>query len=172
MRITEKTRYKDILPFMWDAERFEQLKEQIPYRDLKKDFGFWTCGDFVRIIQNDENFIHEKIIGRTKYAVEYLGRLKTFEGLLKNIKQYLERNSTKESEEERQAAHGIEFPTMAEQIFLKVQQRFGLHSFEEVEKVKLTDYMLIVKDESSRHKYEKNLNMVYERKRKLKSKTK
>lgn len=172
MRITERTKYKDIAPFLWDDTRLDELKKQIPFLPLKKDMAYWTCGDFVRILNNDEDFIRKKIIGRTKYAVEYFGRLRTFENVLKNIKTYIEQNDTKATEEERQAANNVNFPTMQEQIFLKVQQRFNLNSFKDVENVPLTDYLLIVKDESSKHKFEFNLNRIYDRQRKLKSKTK
>lgn len=172
MKLTNKTKLKDIQPFLWQQERLDQLKQQVPFGELKKPLEKWTCGDFIRILNDDRKFIENQVIGKSKYAVEWLGRVKTFENTMNNIHNYLIANDTKPSDEEKQAAKGVDFPTMQEQIFLKVQSRLGLHSFDDVEKVPLSHYLLICKDESSKHKFEYNLQVIYDRKRRLKSKTK
>lgn len=172
MIINKRTKYKDILPFLYDKDKVQQLMDKIPLQPLKKEFGLWTCGDFIRILNNDQEFIDKEILGKSRYAVVVLGRLKAFDMLMKNIYKYLNQNSTKVSDEEKQASNGVVFPTMQEQILLKVQQRFYLKSFSEAENVLFVDYMLCVKDESSKQKFELNLNRVYEQKRKLKSKSK
>lgn len=172
MKITRRTKFKDIQPFLWDEDRMKMLKDGIPTGKLKKDVSKWTCGDFVRILNNEEPFIMNKIIGKTLYAIKYIGKMKAFEAVMKNIHNYLKQNDTKTTDEEQQAMNGVNFPTMQEQIFLKVQERFGLKSFDEVEDVPLSFYLLICKDESSKHKYENKLQKVYDRKRKLNSKMK
>lgn len=168
MIINKHTKLKEIQPFLWDAERLEKLKKQVPLQPLKKPFEKWTCGDFIRILNDDKSFIDKTILGKTNKALIYLGKVKAFEGIMKSIHRYLTVNNTKTTEEEKQAANGVEFPTMQEQIFLKVQSKLFLHSFDDVEKVPLTHYLLICKDESSKHKYEKNLQNIYDRKRRLK----
>ena len=168
MIITQKTKLK-LLNSLTESDIIK-IKEQIPYIPLRKEFEQWNCGDFIRILNNDDKFISKKIIGKTRFLIEYLGRLKTFEQTMKNIFDYLKKNETNSSEEERMATNGITFPTFQEQIFLKVQERFCLKSFDDVESVPLTHYMLIVRDESSKLKFEKNLQKIYQRKNKLNGK--
>lgn len=170
MTIRSNTKFKDIQHLLWQQERLDQLKKDVPFCELKKQFVKWTCGDFIRILNDERTFIENEIIGKSKYAIEWLGKVKTFETTMKNIHSYLTANDTKPSDEEKQAAKGVDFPTMQEQIFLKVQSRLGLHSFDDVENVPLSHYLLICKDESSKHKFEYNLQVIYERKRRLKNK--
>lgn len=168
MIIDRRTKYKDILPFM--GLHAEEIKNKIGNGKMKKDMVYWTCGDFVRILNNDEDFIYKEIIGKSRYAIKMIGSINTFENTMKSIHNYLNQNQTKPTDEETQAANGIKFPTMQEQIFLKMQERFHLQSFKDVENMLLTDYLLICKEESAMKKFEKNLNMIFERKRKLKQK--
>lgn len=168
MKIRKRTLLSKV-QFMVQTERFyDEFMKQVPVRELKRPFGAWTCGDFIRIVNGEERFIQKKIIGVSIFALKYYGRVKAFENIMKAVKKFMSLNDTQPTDEERMAAGKCTFPSLQEQILLKVQQRFGLKSFREAEDVPLTSYLLICKEESANLKFNKVLQSIYEHKRKIK----
>ena len=160
---------KEVERYLTD-DNFNRMLDGVDEVQIKKDVWSLSCGEFIRILNEDSDFIERKVIGRSRYAFEWFGRYKTYKAQMDAVSTYLRMNETKPTEEEKMAMQGVKFPTLQEQIMLEVQSRFGLKSFDDVADVPLSQYLLIVKDKSANLKFEKNLNKIYDRKRKEKSK--
>lgn len=169
MIVTEKTKLKEVQRYLTDAN-FNRIMDAVDERPIRKDVWSLSCGEFIQILNEDSDFIEKKVIGRSRYALEWFGKYKTYKQQMDAVSSYLRMNETKPTEEEKAAMQGVKFPTLQEQIMLEVQARFGLKSFDDVGDVPLSQYLLIVKEKSANLKFEKNLNKIYDRKRKEKSK--
>lgn len=169
MKITKRTKVDEVLPFLTE-ERLEAITKVIPERKLKKNLLECTVGEFCRIISGDEDFINNKIIGRTRNAIKYFGRFKEFKKQMNMIERYLSSNKVKTSEIEENASRNVRFLSPPEQILLTCQKAYYLHSLKEAEGLPLSNYLVIALAQSAEQKYNQNLQKEYERERKLKSK--
>lgn len=168
MKISKKTKVKEVLPLLINSDRIEKLLEDIPQYPLQKDIISMTIGEFSQIVLNEESFIGELLKPNEKVLVAF-GRLKTFRKQMENLGKYLEKFNIKQSQDELMAGRGIDFPTSLEKMLITVVQFFGLKSFDEAEKVKVCDYLLILKDNVSNVKFQRNYSKIIEQKSKMKS---
>lgn len=163
MLITTKTKTQSVLPLL-TIERFEQLLDAVEPQPLPKDLTDMTVGEFLDCLEDGyaERFLKEK------YVYMAFGHLKEFKKQMEGIAKFLKMNDIKASAEQERAALGIEFPDFAEQVLLTVTEYFGLQSFDEAEQVKMSNYMLIVKKQSSEAKFKHQYDKIIEQKMKQK----
>lgn len=164
MRITKHTKTKEVLPLL-NAENIDKLLEgvpAIPFTD--KPITSFTIAEFSEML---EDRYYVRFLKERKALVAF-GKIKDFKEKTNNLSKYLKRFDIKQSQEEKAAAIGIEFPTMIERMLIEVTQFFHLSSFEEAEKHTVADYIMILKDKVSDVKYQKNYNRIVAEKSKLK----
>lgn len=163
MLITRKTKTKSVLPFLTD-ERVEQLLEAVEPQPLEKDLTDMTVGEFLDVLEDGyaERFLREK------YVYMAFGKLKEFKNQMEGITKYLKMNEIKPNADQERAAIGVEFPDFGEQMLLTVTEYFGLKSFDEAEKVKMSNYMLIAKKQSSEAKFKYQYDKIMEQRMKQK----
>lgn len=167
MKITRKTRWKDVAPLLpqMDLDKvLDGIDEVNPLMNVIE----MTCGDFIGLLENDSH-IASKVIGRPKAAFIALGRLKALRRQMKEVADYITANDYTQDTLVQKAATGVRFPTPQERILLDVQQRYFLHSLDEAEKAPLTDYLLMVRDQTSRAKFENNMQVLQKQKYNMKS---
>lgn len=166
MRITKKMKWRYIEPLL-NETNFDKVLAQCPERPLKKKIIELNCGQFISLMNNDVKML-AKIIGKPRYAIEMLGRMKSLKRQMEEISAYLTANDYKQDAMIEKAAAGVRFPTPSERILLDVQQRYGLHSLNDAEKAPLTDYLLMAKDQTAKAKFENNLSILQSKKYKKK----
>lgn len=166
MRVTRRTKWRDIAPLI-NNTNFDTIIERTPERRLKKNVLDLTCGEFVGLLENDNQALN-KVVGNPKRALVMLGRMKAMRRQMKEITDYITANDYQQDGVTQKAAAGVKFPTPSERILLDVQQRYFLKSLTEAEKAPLTDYLLMVREQTSRAKFEHNINVIQQRKYKKK----
>jgi len=165
MLITKKTKTKHILPLLSDAAIVEQLLDKIEPYPLDKDIIEMTIAEFASIVDDDEEYV--KGLLKEKYAYKAFGKLKSYQQQMKSLNSWLKRLEIQQTSEEKQASLGVEFPSMIERMLLTVTEFFHLTSFEEAEKVKLSNYLLIAKDKVADTKYQRNYQKILDTKSKM-----
>lgn len=162
MKITHRTRVKDILPLLTE-KRMEYLLERIPEYPLNKPILSLTIGEFAEILMDEQAYMM-KILNPRERAYIAFGQLKSFKRQMEEISAWMKKYEIKQSEEERRAAIGIEFPDFIAKILIIVVQFFGLHSFKEAEQIPLADYLIILQEQSSSIRYQRNYSKIIEQK--------
>lgn len=167
MLINKRTKWRDIAPLI-NKTNFDTILERTPERATKKAVLDLTIGEFIGLLENDSH-IARKVVGSPKRALKMLGRLKSLKRQMAEIEQFLKANDYPQDSLTQRAAAGVQWPTPQERMLLDTQQRYGLKSLNEAEKAPLTDYLLMVRDTTSRAKFENNLNQLQKRKYSKKS---
>lgn len=142
---------------------FNQLLEECEAVELDKPIVNMTCGEFIETLDDDyiETFFKEE-----KLFIA-IGKLKQFRNEMEQINRFLKLNDFEPTMDEKQAQNGVHFPTLGEKILLTVTEYFHLHSFEEAEKIPFSNYLIIHKANTADAKFERNLNKIYDMKRKM-----
>lgn len=164
MKITKRTRVKELLPLLTE-KRLEYMLENIQEYPLEKPILSLTIGEFSEILLDQEVYI-KKLLRPHKKAYIAFGRLKSFRRQMEEVSNFMKRYEIKQSQEEKQAAVGVEFPDFIAKILITVTQFFGLHNFQEAEGIPLADYLVILQDQSSAIKYQRNYSKLIEQKSK------
>lgn len=141
------------------------LLENIPEYPLEKPILSMTIGEFSEILLDEQSYI-QKFISPKEYAYKAFGRLKTFKREMEEVQKWIQKFEIKPSADEKQAAIGIEFPNFITKILITVCNFFGLHSFKEAEVIPLADYLVILQEQSSAIKYQRNYSKLIEQKSK------
>lgn len=168
MKITKKTKTRDILPLL-TKERLEDLLEQVEPVPLEKTLLSMSIYEFNDVI-NDEETLLLNLIKGNKYALQFLGKLKSFRTQIDGLNSFFKRIEVKQSSEESSAARGVLFPDIIQKMLLTCCRFFHLKSFEEAEQCKVSDYMLIYQSEAANAIYQRNYNKIMEQKQKNKAK--
>lgn len=168
MRITRRTKTRDILPLL-TKERLEEVLEQVPEVPLRKPLLSMTVGEFGEIVSDEEGWLLE-LVKENRRALVFLGKVKTFRKEMEGISKFLKMFDYKQSQEESAAARGVMFPTLPQKMLLKCAEFFHLTSFEAAEKCKVSDWLLIFQDEASSALYQRNYSKIIEGKQKAKAK--
>ena len=180
MKITKQTPLHEVFYFM-TTERWSQILDQVTDRDIDlqgwQSLKSYTLGEFIKLSQalekKDLSFIIDTICvtsrkwyQRPKMPTlwEVAIRLKWLFRELEDVNKFFESLQIKQYADEKQAGNGINFlnPYMSMLIF--AQQKFFLHSLEDAEKVKLSEYMAMKKNEVDGIKYQRNLQKIYQQK--------
>lgn len=163
MLITTKTKTKSVLPLL-TAERLAQLMEAIEPQPLEKDLTDMTVGEFLDCLEEDYalRFLEEK------YLYKAIGKMKEFKRQMEAITKYLQINEVRPNAEQERAAVGVSFPDFGDNILLTVTEYFHLHSFDEAEQVKMSNYLLIHRKLSAEARFKYQYDKIIEQRMKQK----
>lgn len=164
MLITKKTKTKDVIPFL-NEENFEKILKAVDEYPLEKPLLEMTIGEFIEALE--EGYAMKYM--EEKYVYKAFGKLKSYKNQMEMISKYLQLNDIEPSADQKAAANGVHFLTFEEGMLYKAAEFFNLKSFEEAENVKLSNYMLIHKKESSEAKFQHNWNKIIETRNKAKN---
>lgn len=168
MKITKKTKTSEILPFL-TKDNLEDLLKQVETVPLEKTLMSMTIAEFDGVINNEEGFLMN-LVKDNKYALQFLGKLKSYRTQIEGLNSFFKRFEVKLSPEETAAAKGVLFPDTIQRMLLTCCSFFHLKSFDEAEDCKVSDYLLIFQDEASTAQYQRNYNKIMEQKQKNKKK--
>lgn len=164
MLITKRTRVKDLLPLLTE-KRMEYLLERIQEYPLEKSILSMTIGEFAEILMDEQAYILTLLNPRER-AWKAFGQLKSFKRQMEEVSNFMKKYEIKQTEDEKRAAINIEFPDFIAKMLITATQFFNLHSFKEAEQVPLADYLVILQDQSSAVKYQRNYSKLIEQKSK------
>lgn len=164
MKITHRTRVKDILPLLTE-KRMEYMLDNIQEYPLDRPILSMTIGEFAEILMDEQAYMM-KILNPRERAYIAFGQLKSFKRQMEEISAWMKKYEIKQSAEEKQASIGVEFPDFIAKMLITVVQFFNLHSFKEAESIPLSDYLVILQDQSSAIKYQRNYSKLIEQKSK------
>lgn len=168
MRITKKTKTRDILPLL-TKERLDDLLEQVEPIPLDKSVLSMTITEFNDVI-NDEETLLLGLIKHNRKALQFLGKLKSFRNQMQSLNSFFKKLEVKQSPEETAAAKGVMFPDIIQKMLITCCSFFHLNSFEEAEKCTVGSYMLIYQNEAANAIYQRKYNEIIETKQKNKKK--
>lgn len=168
VRLDKKSKTKKVLPLL-SAEDIEEIMKQIDEVPLETPILEMTIAQFSAVVDDESTFI-EDILTKEKYLFNALGRLKSYKRQMNELTNFFKLYDIKQTKEEKQAAVGVVFPDMLSKMLLTVTKFFGLKSFDEAEKVKLSAYLMIFQDESSSALYQRNYNNIINQQMKQKQK--
>ena len=180
MKITKQTPLNAVIYFM-TTERWAQIIDQVSDKDIAlqgwQSIKSYTLGEFIRLStaleKKDLNYIisiffvesrkwyqRPKMPTLWEVAVRLKWLFKEFDG----INKFFEELQIKQDAEEIQACQGINFLNPYKKMLVYAQQKFFLHSVDDAENVKLSNYMAVKKDEVDAIKYQRNLQKIYQQK--------
>lgn len=168
MRITKWTKTKDVLPLI-NEKNMKELLERVPAYPFKSVLSM-SIKEFAEIADDEYSFIVRKIFAKQRRFLKAFGQLKDFKEQMEQLGKFIGKFSKNQTPEEKQAARGIIFPSFIQRMLIDVVKFFNLKSFEEAEKVKVCDWLLVFQNESSNNLYQMNYQKILEQKQKLKSK--
>ena len=164
MNITDKTLYKDCFMFI-KHEHIEQIKEKVSDEDLQgyEAIVSLNLGDFLRLIKGDETIILDLFFkGNVNFTLyEFCKRIKWLENEAKKIQSIFDSMKLKHTDEEKRASNGVQFLPFELEIQAFAIEKFHLKSFEEAEKCRTSDVLVMKKREVANAKYERNLRTIY-----------
>lgn len=180
MKITKQTPLHEVIYFM-TTERWAQIIDQVSDQDIAlqgwQSIKAHTLGEFIELSnaleKKDLNFIIGKFFTpklkwyqRPKMPTlwEVAVRLKWLFKEFDEINKTFEEMNIKLDADEKQACQGINFLHPYMKMLVFAQQKFFLHSVDDAENVKLSNYIAVKKDEVDNIKHQRNLQKIYQQK--------
>lgn len=180
MKITKHTPLNEIIYFM-TTDRWSAILNQVSDQDIAlqgwQSIKSHTLGEFIELSnaleKKDLNYIisiffvtSRKRYQRPKMPTlwEVAVRLKWLFKEFDEINKFFESLQIKQDADEKQAGQGINFLNPYVSMLIFAQQKFFLHSLEDAEKVKLSEYMAMKKNEVDGIKYQRSLQKIYQQK--------
>ena len=167
MKITKRTKTKDILPLL-TQDTLKELLEKVPAMPLKKPLLAMTVGEFGEIVEDEDAFV-AKLLKHRK-ALKAFGMLKQYKKEMEALSKFFKMYEIKKSQEETAAAKGITFPNLGQRMIIDCVKWFHLQSTEAAEKVKLSDWLTFWMDEAANMLYQRNYQKILEQKNQAKRK--
>lgn len=168
MKITSHTRTNQILPLL-NEDNIKDVLGQVEAFQLETPILGLTVGEFGELIMDDTAYL-EKLVKNNPKALMFLGRLKQFRKEMDNLLAFLKKFDIPQSQEEKAASNGILFPNLPQRMLLDCASFFHLHSFEEAEKCKVSEWVLIFQNDASMAQYQRNFQKLMEQKYRTKKK--
>lgn len=168
MRITKWTKTRDVLPLLTE-KNIKSLVDAVPAYPYKSVLTM-RISEFGELVEDEASYITEHIFSKQRRFLKAFGMMKDLKNQMENLGKFLEKFSKKQTPEEKQAARGIMFPTFIQRMLLDLVKFFHLNSFEEAEKMKVCDWLLVFQAESSNNLYQYNYQKLLEQKADLKKK--
>lgn len=168
MRITKWTKTKDVLPLL-NETNMQQLIDRIPPYPYKSVLTM-QISEFGELIEDEMSYITKNIFLKHRRFLKAFGMMKDLKSQMDSLGKFIEKFNKKQTPEEKQAARGILFPSFVQRMLLDVVKFFHLNSFEEAEKMKVCDWLLVFQAESSNNLYQFNYQKILEQKADLKKK--
>lgn len=167
IRITKRTRTRDILPLL-NAESIERLLDAVPEYPLETTVLSMKIRQFASILEDEESFIAQ--ILNEKRALVAFGRLKQYRKEIKQFANFLKLYDFKEGNDETQAKKGIVFPKMSMRMLSDVVRYFHLKSFDEAEDYTVSQWLAIFQEDAANALYQRRLHEIFQSKSKQKKK--
>lgn len=101
------------------------------------------------------------------HATDTVERVRLCKGIIKAIERLVEvvkSWDTEPTQEERQAAKGVNFPTLIESVLLDTVEFYSLHSTADAERLPLSDWMIVKKAKSAERKFQRNYDIILNKK--------
>lgn len=166
MKITPKTKIKDITPVLTD-ELFQRILNAVEPVELETSVVEMTIDEYSDMVNDLPKFTEDNFLQPDMLVVVGFGRIKQLQRELDNLGSWLNKFKTPLSKDEKQASTGIEFPSQVASMLITVTEFFGLKSFKEAEQVKLCDYLLIYQHRQTQEMFQRNYNRLKEQQQKL-----
>lgn len=167
IRITHKTKTKDILPLL-NAESIERLLDAVPEYPLETAVLSMKIRQFAEILTDEEAFITQTL--KEKRALVAFGRLKSYKRQIEEFTNFLKLYDIKRTAEENAASKGIVFPNMSQRMMSDCVRYFHLKSFEEAEGCTVSDWLMVFQEDAANALYQRRIHEIYEKKSKQKKK--
>ena len=165
MKITYKTRTKDILPLI-NEKNINDLLDVVPPYPLEKPIMSMTIKEFALMLDSESDFL-ARLMSHKRALISF-GRLKQYKIEIENIGNFMKRFECKHKPEEEQAARGILFPDTSMRMLIDCVKFFHLKSFEEAEQCKVSDWLIIMQNDGANTLFERKLHEIWENKSKHK----
>lgn len=167
IRITHKTKTKDILPLL-NAESIERLLDAVPEYPLETAVLSMKIRQFAEILTDEEAFITQTL--KEKRALVAFGRLKSYKRQIEEFANFLKLYDIKRTAEENAASKGIVFPNMSQRMMSDCVRYFHLKSFDEAEGCTVSDWLMVFQEDAANALYQRRIHEIYEKKSKQKKK--
>ena len=167
IRITHKTKTKDILPLL-NEDSIKRLLEAVPEHPLEHTLLSLKIKQFAEILENEQAFILQ--ILKEKRALVAFGRLKSYKTQIEQFANFIKLYDYKETSEEQQARRGISFPNMSQRMLSDCVRHFHLKSFDEAENCTVSDWLMVFQEDAANALYQRKLNDIYRKKSEVKKK--
>lgn len=166
MKITKRTKTKDVLPLL-TQDTLKELLEKVPAVPLDKPLITLTVGEFGEIVEDEEPYI-VKLLSHRK-ALKAFGLLKQYKQEMESLAKFFKLYDVRRTADESNAAVGIKFPNLAQRMLIDCVKWFHLNSMEDAEKVKLSAWLTMWQDEAANMLYQRNYQKLLEQKHKSKN---
>ena len=183
MNITKHTPLADVAYFL-DADKWkaiiEQVTDEVVAMQEWQPLQSYTLGEFIELSQalekQDTAYIINKFFTpsprkwwqfkkqNTPKVWDVAIRMRWLMSECERIAKYFEQLNIPQDADERQAEQNINFLNGYVAMLIFAQQKFFLHSIEEAEQVKLSEYLAMKKHEVDGIKYQRNLQKIYQQK--------
>ena len=170
MIITKRTKTKKVLPLITQSN-FKRLFDMVPEVEYKSILSM-TISEFAELTEDEAGYIEREILRKEKYFLNAFGKMKHLKKQIERLGKFMEKMTRKQSADEIQAAKGVLFPNFIQRMMIDVVKFFNLKSFDEAEKIKISDWVLIFQNESAQNIYQSNYQKIIDQKTKNKSKRK
>lgn len=161
MRITKKTKTRDVLPLL-NGERLAEIIEKIPRQPLPVPVTKMSVGQFLEASECG----YTMDLLKEKKAYIAFGRIAQLKDEMQAVSKYLERYKVPTSKEVEEASRGIVFPSWQERTLCDLVAYYHLHSTKEAEALPVTDWLLMVKDNATSAMVRYNMAEIERRKAK------
>lgn len=166
--ITYKTKTREILPFLTTSNITEVCK-QVEIVPIDPPLPEMTVEEFDQLLSSPENYMM-KLAKKHRNALQFLGACRDMFDQLDGFTKFIKRFDVKQSQEEKQAANGVPFPSFGNYIISTLVKFYNLHSVDEAAKKKVKEFMLAFEVESSNAMFSRRYSDITAKKAKLKKK--
>lgn len=165
IKITKRTKTKNILPLLNESS-FNRLLDAVPEYPLETSIFSMRIRQFAEILENETEFI--SMLLKHKRILVAVGRVKQYKKEVESLSKFLKMYDYKQTYEEKQASHGIVYPSMAQRMLTDCVRFFCLKSFEEAEEKTVSDWLTVFQSDAANALYQRKLHEEFEKKMKKK----
>lgn len=152
--ITNETTIREAAPYL-KPDHIKTLMEKADEMPLYPPVYGYTVGEFVEALDRDQ--ASEFLKDPDKPLMVALGEMKAFNRQMEEIVKVMEANNPKLSGDEEAAKKGVVFPSVGESILIECCEWFHLHSLDEAENIRLSNYLVMRRGKTAETLYERNL---------------
>lgn len=123
-----------------------------------------TVGDLCRILADAS---HIEVVAKQIADKDEVRAVRVAKGITQGVEvllKLIQRWQPKPSADQKAAAEGVEFPSLAETILLETVEAYHLHSTEEAERLPVGDWLIYHKQQSASAMYQANYDAQQRRK--------
>ena len=168
IEITDKTRTRDILPFLTTSNITEVCK-QVDVVPIDPPIPEMTVDDFNELLSSPENYMM-KLAKKHRGALQFLGACRDMFDQLEGFTKFIKRFEVKQSAEEKQAATGVPFPSFGNYMVSTLVKFYNLHGVDEAANKRVKEFMLAFEVESSNAMFSRRYSEITAKKAKIKKK--